>query len=298
VGQIGTIAENDRVDRGPAMNAFRNTATITRIVTAAAVLAAAATMIADVSSTSKKSTYEKKIDDIMDGYVKTVRVAEASYDKKIAPVRKSCRAKRDSAVAKAGQTLLDRLDRAARDAKRLKMASDAALAKETAAEFKERLDRVKSAHPVRPEVKKKEAPKEKVELLPSHVTYRRHRYLAVMGKYTLKQATMICHRLGGHLAYIDSLGELGFLQQSLPVNHTLWVGAVDNTARGNWIWLNGKRIDMRVWARGYPKPLPTTYTKRPRSYGRQNIHGALTPSGLISRDEKDTCRGFICEWDR
>jgi len=279
------------------MNVFRNSRTITCSIAAAAVLAAVTTIIADRTA-GKKSAYEQKIDDVMDNYVEVVRRAEFSYDKKLAPGLKSCRGQRDAAVQKAGQSILAKLARAARDAKRLKLASEAALAEEKTAEFKKLIERRKTAHPVRPAAENVAAPKPEVKLIPSHVTYGRHRYLAIMGDYTLQQARRICNRLGGHLAYLDSAAEMDFLQKNLPCRHTLWVGAIDKKARGKWTWLNGKTVNARCWARGWPKPTCSRYDLHFSKVGRTNIHGALNSSGLISRAEKNICRGFICEWDR
>jgi len=279
------------------MNVFRNSRTITCVTAVIAILAATAIFTAE-GAAERKSAYEKRIDKIMDDYVTAIRSVENSFDKKLAPVTKSLRARRNAAVAKAGQVLLAKLDRAARHAKRMKWVSEVTLAEAKLAEFKKHVEQLKTAHPVRPAAADKPKPAPREQVMASHVTYRGHRYLAIMGKCTLYKARDVCRKLGGHLVYLDSAQEMSFLQSEMPCKFTLWVGAADTNGKDNWIWLNGKRLNPKYWANGWPKRSCTRLEAKTRKDGISHVRAALHSSGLLSRSEKETCKGFICEWDR
>ena len=278
------------------MRSIRNFKTIFGGIAAIALLAAATIIVAE-ETVSKKSTYEQKIEDIMVEYVKLIQYAENSHDKKIGFVIKAARTIRDGAVEKAGQVLLARLERAAKDSRRLGRTADAELAEEKIAEFKKLIEQAKAADPDKLEVEDKDEIVLEGPPLASHVVFGGHAYLAIMGEYTFFDAQTICKRIGGNLACIGSIREMLFLQKNLPVRHTLWVGASDPRRRGQWLWVNGQRVGAGYWADGHPRaPVRPTYIKKDRFW--RNIHAALAGNGMITRDQNSKCRGFICEWGR
>lgn len=275
------------------MRNIRNFKTISGGIAAIALLGAVTIVVAEAAA-SKKSTYERKIEDIMVEYVRAIQYTENSHDEKVAPIIKAARIIRDGAVAKAGQVILARFERAAKDSKRLGRTADAKLAEEKIAEFKKLIEQAKAADPVRPEAEDKGEVAVKAPPLASHVTFGGHAYLAIMGECTLFQAVAICKRIGGRLVCIESAREMVFLQKELPVRYTLWVGATDPRHRGQWRWLTGKAVNAACWVNGFPKA--PGYHMKNKTWS--NIHAALTDKGMVSRDQKAKCRGFICEWVR
>jgi len=275
------------------MRNIRNFKTICGGITLITLLAAA-TIIVGEGPASKKSTYEQKIEKIMVDYVRVIQRTENSYDKKMAPVIKTARTVRDGAIEKAGQVLLTKLDRAAKDSKRLGRTADAKLAEEEIAEFKESVERAKAADPDRPEVEDTGEVVLEGPPLASHVRFGNQVYLAIMGEYTFFKAQAICKRIGGRLVCIESVPEMLFLQKNLPIRHSLWIGAADIRHKGQWRWVNGKAVSAGFWAKDHPKPPK----RRWASKLWHNIYGALTDRGMITRDQDAKCRGFICEWVR
>ena len=275
------------------MRNIRNFNTISGAVAAIALLAAATIIVAEVAA-SKKSTYEQKIEAIMVEYVKAIQSIENSHDKKMAPVIKVARTIRDDAVAKTGQVVLARFERAAKDSKRLGRTSDAKLAEEKIAEFKKTSERAKTTDPDKPEVKDKGGVVVKAPPLTSHVMFGGHSYLAIMGECTFSQALVICKKLGGYLVCIESAQEMVFLQKELPVKYTLWAGASDARHKKEWYWLTGKAVNRACWSKDHPKD--PSYHSGDRSWN--HIHAALTDRGMVSLGYKSKCKGFICEWGR
>jgi len=267
--------------------------TICGCITAITLLTGA-TIIVARGAANTKSTYEQKIEAIMVDYVRAIQLAENTHDTKMAPVIKAARTVRDDAIAKAARLVLARFERAAKDAKRLERTADAELAKEKITEFKELIERAKSADPDRTEVEEKVEKVVEKPPLASHVTFGGHAYLAIMGKHTIAEALAICKRTGGNLVCIESAKEMLFLQKELPVGHTLWVGASDPSHRGKWRWVNGKVVNMGCWASGHPRP--PKYRLHNGTWS--NIHAALGSRGVVSLAQDAKCRGFICEWGR
>jgi len=275
------------------MRNIRNCKTVFSGIAVIALLSAATIIVAE-GTTSKKSTYGHKIEAIMVDYVAAIQSSEKAYDKKMTPVIKVSRATRDGAVTKAGAVLLAKLERAAKDSKRLGRTADAKLAEAERVEFKELVERTKAADPKKPETEDELEVVVKKPPLESHLMLGGHAYLAIAGMYSHADAAAICRRIGGHLAYIDSARELLLLQKGFPVGHTLWIGAADYRHTGRWHWLNGKVVKAGCWSRGHPR----ASKRKTLSRFWSNVTAALTRSGMVSRDGDSKCRGFICEWDR
>jgi hypothetical protein len=282
-----------KIHRGSIMKNIANFKAIYGGIAAIALLVCATIIVAE-GAAGKKPTYEQKIEKIMVDYVTAIQNTENAYDKKMAPAIKAARTVRDGAITKAGQVLLTKLERAAKDSKRLGRTDDTKLAEEEIVDIKETVERAKAADPDRPEAGDKGEIALEGPPLASHVTFGNQAYLAIMGDYTFGRAQSICKRIGGRLVCIESVPEMLFLQKALPVRYTLWVGAADGRHRGRWCWLNGKAVNAGFWAKDNPRPPE----RRWASKIWRNIHAALTDRGMQSRDEDAKCRGFICEWVR
>jgi hypothetical protein len=262
--------------------------------TAVIAITVAATFIAARGAARVKSIHERKIDKIMVDYAKAVQAAENSYDKKAAPLIRSARTIRDSSVGKAGKAIQTKLERAAKDSKRLRRPDEAKLAEDGIVEFAILTKTARATDPHKPQAEDT-TDEEVIETgpLPSHVVFKGHAYMAFLSECTMYEAIARCKKIGGRLACIESGDEMEFLKKELPVRHTLWVGAVlDARHRKLWYWISGPAINRPCWVEkqpGIPK-------RRDHNGTWSNVHGALGGNGLSSKAQDDKCRGFICEW--
>jgi len=112
-----------------------------------------------------------------------------------------------------------------------------------------------------------------------------HSYLAILAPVNWDQARMVCRRLGGRLACIETREEMTFLQK-LTSGVCLYVGATDVHREGDWRWVSGKPVNKALWK-----------IKEPDGGGGQN-HASLSDAGLFDvSDSGSGEKGFICEWD-
>lgn len=119
------------------------------------------------------------------------------------------------------------------------------------------------------------------------VAFQNHHYKAVaMKSTTWPDAVKECKKLGGHLATIESAGEMAFLRK-LAGSGRLWVGATDQTVEGKWVWVNGKSMSraFRMWASGEPNE------------GRAGNYASVLSDGLRDTSSQHRVTGFVCEWD-
>ena len=179
---------------------MRNITKFKMMFSGAAVIAilAAVNIIAAWGAASGKSTHEQKIEKIMADYVMAIQAAENSYDKKTAPMIKSAKTIRDGAIAKVAQAIQNKLERAARDSKRLDRPDEAKLAEEEIVEFAKLTKVAQATDPYKPEAD--DAGGETIVEagpLASHVSLKGHSYLAIMGEMTVAQAVARCKRMGG-----------------------------------------------------------------------------------------------------
>ena len=113
-----------------------------------------------------------------------------------------------------------------------------------------------------------------------------HSYLAILLPVKWNQARMICKKLGGRLACIETRQEMVFLQ-NLTSGVGVYVGATDAHREGDWRWVSGRPVDKALWK-----------IKEPDGHGGQNF-AALSTAGLYDVSDGDMgMKGFICEWDQ
>ena len=120
-------------------------------------------------------------------------------------------------------------------------------------------------------------------------SFKGHTYLAIASGANWKEATELCKKLGGHLAYIETAEELAFLAKTFQ-GAALWVGATDIHKAGDWRWGNGKPLARNLWGRGEPS-------------GGKDRYATLWPKGeerMLNDTPLDagiSVGGFICEWE-
>ena len=96
----------------------------------------------------------------------------------------------------------------------------------------------------------------------------------------------MCKKMGGHLAYIETVEELAFLAKVCRGN--IWVGATDAHKEGDWRWGNRKPVARNLWSKGNPSGGVEHYAIL-MSYNGERM---LNDGGL--NHDMDA---FICEWE-
>jgi hypothetical protein len=295
VGSVNDARNTMETHRELTMTNITKSKRIFSSVAVIVILVPVSIITAARGAASKKSSYEQKIEKIMVDYVRAIQTAENAHDNKMATLIKSARTIRDRAITKVGQAVQTKLERAARDSKRLRRPDEAKLAEEEIIEFAKLVKQARTADPYKPEVKKPiEKPVVESGPLRSHVTLRGNAYIAIMRELAAYEAKRLCKKLGGRLVRIESAEELLFLQKNLPVGHVLWVGAEDNSRQGKWKWSTGTAVNRACWAPKQPHKVPDPPGHKPWN----GIRAALRRDGMYSRRTTDKCKGFICEWGR
>jgi tetratricopeptide (TPR) repeat protein len=120
------------------------------------------------------------------------------------------------------------------------------------------------------------------------------RFYAVLGPTRRWQdARQRCEELGGSLLVTEAIGEalkLGeFLASAGDITQgiTIWIGASDEGAEGNWRWITGAAVDRSFWWPGEPN-------------GEAKENYAMVwktePNRSGMYDAPDDWRLFLCEW--
>jgi hypothetical protein len=92
--------------------------------------------------------------------------------------------------------------------------------------------------------------------------------------------------MGGHLAYIETPGELAFLAKTFltAADKGWWTGA--RRTKTSWQWGDsGKPVDGKLWVGTIPKG------------GHVNLRPQHRTSGKPGLFTKHYVAGFICEWE-
>jgi len=271
-----------------------------RIPTAAmlAVLSFAAAIAAQIDGGG--STTAGETEKVMADYKKVVDAAESVCSKRMEAATEKCGLERVREIERAGSRAVATLERAAKRAEESGATDQAAVFLKKLTDLKEEIKRDKSAEPYAPPVQAQDDDEEPVV---PYVKYGGRYYLAVSAPVTWATAKAMCARMGGHLVYLNNATEVRVLQQQLPCNRGLWVGALNPRGRGKWIWINGKPVSRRFWRRDQPgksniKDPWFRANRRKIKQGASNMFGAMDGNGMFSVSEKAVRNGFICEWDR
>ncbi|ESO85210.1 hypothetical protein LOTGIDRAFT_235867 [Lottia gigantea] len=71
------------------------------------------------------------------------------------------------------------------------------------------------------------------------------------------QAQAACRSRGGNLIQLlDSQTQRFTMSTAHSIGwgrKVIWIGASDRVREGNWVWVNGEKVDYKNWARGAPK---------------------------------------------
>ena len=81
-------------------------------------------------------------------------------------------------------------------------------------------------------------------------------YWLERGTYTKSEAEDLCHRHGGHLAYVKEESTLSFLSANVALagNFTL-IALSKNVLDNTWTWADGTEMTFHhAWYPGYPQP--------------------------------------------
>lgn len=138
------------------------------------------------------------------------------------------------------------------------------------------------------------APTETSTLVPTATLFRgvqypknRHWYLLVNQERSWHTAQEYCRGMGAHLVTISDEAENLFVYN---IASYAWLGASDEKAEGNWLWITGEPLIYSNWAEGEPNNcgepdcLPEHYLTFSETPQQWNDVPALELP-------------FICEWD-
>ncbi|XP_062454481.1 C-type lectin domain family 17, member A-like [Rhea pennata] len=65
-------------------------------------------------------------------------------------------------------------------------------------------------------------------------------------------AKLFCTNLSSHLAIINSEQENKFLANQIMETQTYWLGLTDMHKEGDWQWVDGRPLSLRLWSSGEP----------------------------------------------
>jgi len=235
------------------------------------VLFLSAVVVAEV--VKKESPLDTLIKRVIGDYGRSVQKADLDYKRFTAPIFKRYGDIRDRRIITAGDSAIKRLEFVRKGASEL----DGIKMEQEIEKIRKSLDeRVGKA----PKVTRK------VSILSAcGSTFQGHTYLAIVGVVKWEEARDICKRMGGHLVYIETPGEMFFVNK-LGKTLKLWVGATDEHKEGDWRWLNGKPVDKSLWGEGEPN-------------GGKRENCSFYNGGKLNNLEYHVkfCHGFICEWE-
>ncbi len=123
------------------------------------------------------------------------------------------------------------------------------------------------------------------------VKYDRGAYYLIETPTTWKNANQFCKQMGGHLAVIDSpldQARICSLLEHAAAND-YWIGATDEAAEGEWLWITGEPMLYANWADGQPDNYNSD--NGGENYLQVYRNGTWNDSG------KDTTIGFIIQFE-
>ena len=123
------------------------------------------------------------------------------------------------------------------------------------------------------------------------VKYERGAYYLIETPTTWKNANQFCKQMGGHLAVIDSpldQARICSLLEHAAAND-YWIGATDEAAEGEWLWITGEPMLYANWADGQPDNYNSD--NGGENYLQVYRNGTWNDSG------KDTTMGFIIQFE-
>ena len=243
-----------------------------RITIALLLMAVTAVVVAEVAT--KKSPADILIKRVMETYEKSVKDADVYYKKFSSPIQK----RRDGKIVTAGDIAINKLNSARRSVSEIegiKLEQQIAVVRQSLDDKVGDVPKVIRKAPV---------------LAVCGVKFKGHTYLAIASNANWKEAVVLCKKMGGHLAYIETAEELLVIAKAFP-GLNLWVGATDAHNEGDWRWGNGKPVARSLWHKGDPN-----------NYNRQEHYAVLwsEPGERLLGDialNHSSVVGFICEWE-
>jgi hypothetical protein len=233
-----------------------------------------ASIVALAADKPSKSAANILIPRIKSDYAKALKDADAFYAKYAAPYQKA----RDKKIITAGNTAIRRLNAARKQVSEI---DGIKMEKEIAIIRKSLDDQFGNTSKVTPKTSVLKA---------CGVSFKGHTYLAIASKANWKEADALCKKMGGHLAYAETLEELAFIDKAFR-GVQLWVGASDAHKEGDWRWGDRKPVDKNSWMES-----------EPNNKGGSENYAALAagkgPRLLIDVDlNYSSVVGFVCEWE-
>lgn len=117
-------------------------------------------------------------------------------------------------------------------------------------------------------------------------TFRTHQYALIGEHLTWEAAQKKCEELGGHLATIESPEESQFLLNwCAEKNQTVLLGASDAGHEGDWRWVTGAPLDLRVTEAHID------------NYEGQQHWLSYWPGSRSWNDYSHYPASFLCEWE-
>ncbi|PWH17420.1 MAG: hypothetical protein DDG60_02200 [Anaerolineae bacterium] len=115
----------------------------------------------------------------------------------------------------------------------------------------------------------------------------KHWYLLIRQERSFRTAQEYCRGMGAYLVTIADEAENRFVYELSPVT---WLGATDESAEGQWVWVTGEPFNYTPWAEGEPNNcgLPDCASE---SY--LTFHETPLKWSDVAAQELP----FICEWD-
>jgi hypothetical protein len=233
------------------------------------LMALTAVVVAEVTAT-KESPADILIQRVMGAYEKSVKDADDYYQERTDPAQ----IQRYGKIVKAGDIAIKKLNLAKRtvsEIEGIKLEQQIAIVRKS-------LDELGDVS--------KTTPKATV-LAVCGVEFKGHRYLAIASNVNWKEAVVLCKKMGGHLAYVETADEAIFLAKNF--RGYLWVGATDAHKEGDWRWGNRKSVARNLWGKN-----------EPNGRGGENYAVLVASAGGTLNDCPLSSRsvvGFICEWE-
>jgi len=113
----------------------------------------------------------------------------------------------------------------------------------------------------------------------------KHRYWLYQERCSWHDARTRCQNMGGHLVTIDSEDENKFVARLCGEVRT-WLGATKEAPRGNWTWVDGRKVAFPKWAQ----------LSISKSWGEHYLtmqNGTWSDCWVASSSVK----GYVCEWE-
>lgn len=116
-----------------------------------------------------------------------------------------------------------------------------------------------------------------------------HWYKVFTGYMPWDQAKKRCEEMGGYLACVETAKERQFLANRAN-GKVLWLGGGDAKQEGRPVWLNGKRVVLRL--------VDNTPIRDYIAFNRGGTLSCRRMSGEEQDFPQKKTQGFICEWNR